>query len=261
MPHSEFVGVDGCQGGWFTVGFSSKGEPELRAFRTFEGLLDHYRRARLILVDMPIGLPDGGEERACDERAREELAGYRDRTVFPTPTRAATEYLANHPGNIQGANNVQLGITGEPLCNNTRTIMPKIAEVDSVLSARPTNAAPQVREIHPEILFWAMNEGEPMSWVPKSTRRGMQQRFEVLGRECPQTREILEASCPMITRAIFDAEEEDVDLIAFDDVLDALAAAVTAYRGYDQLQTLPTNPPPDSNGLPMEMVYWISQGG
>ena len=42
-----------------------------------------------------------------------------------------------------------------------------------------------------------------------------------------------------------------------DDILDALAAAVTAYYGYDQLDKLPVNDnQKDSKGLPMEMVFW-----
>ena len=46
--------------------------------------------------------------------------------------------------------------------------------------------------------------------------------------------------------------------VADDDILDALAAAITARIGCQQgneLRTLPENPPTDSKGLPMEMVY------
>ena len=45
------------------------------------------------------------------------------------------------------------------------------------------------------------------------------------------------------------------------DVLDALVAAVTAYRGYGQFRTLPSNSPRDEfkKDLSMEMVYWIPQ--
>ena len=42
-----------------------------------------------------------------------------------------------------------------------------------------------------------------------------------------------------------------------DDILDALAAAVTAREGYpDRLETVPDEPPRDARGLPMEMVFY-----
>ncbi|PSQ17360.1 hypothetical protein BRD00_07865 [Halobacteriales archaeon QS_8_69_26] len=40
-----------------------------------------------------------------------------------------------------------------------------------------------------------------------------------------------------------------------DDVLDAMALAATASRDEGQLATLPTDPPTDGKGLPMEIVY------
>ena len=61
-------------------------------------------------------------------------------------------------------------------------------------------------------------------------------------------------------QAIFDAGcSHPCKGVAGDDVLDALAAAVTA-RGVWQSQkfpTLPDNPDKDSKGLAMEMVYWV----
>ena len=42
-----------------------------------------------------------------------------------------------------------------------------------------------------------------------------------------------------------------------DDLLDALAAAVTGLIGGTRLQTLPATPERDSKGLPMEMVYSV----
>ena len=41
-----------------------------------------------------------------------------------------------------------------------------------------------------------------------------------------------------------------------DDLLDALAAAVTGLLGGGKLQTLPASPEKDAHGLPMEMVYY-----
>ena len=40
-----------------------------------------------------------------------------------------------------------------------------------------------------------------------------------------------------------------------DDAVDAMVAALTASTEGSALRTLPPNPPQDSVGLPMEMVY------
>ena len=114
MGQSEFVGVDGCRSGWFSVGFTRSGKDELEVFRKFSDLLDYYKEAKLILVDMPIGLPDGREERPGDLEAKGKLAGYRDWSVFRAPTRAAAKHFADNPVDRAGTDRVQRGITGEP---------------------------------------------------------------------------------------------------------------------------------------------------
>jgi predicted RNase H-like nuclease len=41
-----------------------------------------------------------------------------------------------------------------------------------------------------------------------------------------------------------------------DDIMDALAAAVTGKLGKGSLQSLPPQPERDATGLPMEIVYY-----
>ena len=245
MPHSEFVGVDGCPCGWFSVGFSRDGSYELNAFLSFDQLVAHYRAATLILVDMPIGLPDGPEERRCDPEARALLRPNGSR-VFRAPTRAALIHLVHHPGDKQGTRAEQIRITGKSLSEQSIAIMPKIAEVDGLL---PREDPPQIREVHPEVCFWALNNGNHVV-ASKHTASGIEERIRILGAVCQTTDEILAEG-----RARYVRNRVASD----DDILDALAAAVTAYRGYpNQLQTLPRNSPTqiDGRGLPMEMVFW-----
>ena len=42
MTKSEFVGVDGCRSGWFSVGFDGNGCYELKVFPAFSELLGYY---------------------------------------------------------------------------------------------------------------------------------------------------------------------------------------------------------------------------
>ena len=243
MP-SEFVGVDGCPRGWFSVGFSTNGEYELNVFSSFAGLVEYYVAAKLILVDMPIGLPEGPAERPCDPEARRALGPPRASSVFPAPPRQATEYLADNPRDKACANAIQFGITRRNISPFGYGIMPKVAEVDRVMLAR----RPRVREVHPEVCFWALNSRSSMEFSKKK-QEGIEERLCVLERVEPRARNIFEAGC---------AKFRKKDVVR-DDILDALAAAVTAYRGWtDRLQALPENDAPqkDGRGLPMEMVFW-----
>ena len=63
MARSSFVGVDGCKGGWFSVGLRpATVVVKPKVFPTFCELLAHYSGAKLILVDIPIGLPESERE-------------------------------------------------------------------------------------------------------------------------------------------------------------------------------------------------------
>ena len=68
MVQSKYVGVDGCPYGWFSVGLDDRGEWEGKTFLAFGDLLTHYANASLILVDIPIGLPEKGKHAAAIER-------------------------------------------------------------------------------------------------------------------------------------------------------------------------------------------------
>ena len=241
MADSEFVGVDVCPSGWVSVGLDSTGKKvELKPFLWFKNLLDYYKSAKLILVDIPIGLPDTKEERCCDTEAR-KLLGPRWSSVFRVPTRGAVEHFRQKNGDKEGASKVQLEITEEPIKRRSLDLLPKIVQVDNLLPHKTL----KVREVHPEVCFRAF-KGRPLPHRSKRKPQGVEERIRILNAVWPDTDKIIQASYRMVFFRHFDS----------DDLLDALAAAVTAYRGYDQLQTLPTNPPQDSNGLPMEIVYW-----
>ena len=79
MSQGEFVGVDGCRGGWFSVGLDRDGGlGSHRVFGSFAELLEHNADADLVLVDMPIGLPEGSGGRACDKEARGQAETLRE---------------------------------------------------------------------------------------------------------------------------------------------------------------------------------------
>ena len=91
MEHYEFVGVDGCRAGWFSVGLNRSGECCSRVDPDFNALLEHYAEAELILVDIPIGLLEGKGRRASDQSAKDTLGWPRKASVVWTPTRFTGE--------------------------------------------------------------------------------------------------------------------------------------------------------------------------
>ncbi len=252
MTKSEFVGVDGCRSGWFSVGFGSRGCYELKVFPAFSELLAYYSDAKLVLVDIPIGLPEGPGGRQCDQEARKKLLSPRSSSVFSAPTRQTVEQVAESPGDYDCAKEVEKCATrtecfpeGKGISRQAFAIAPKITQVDELLKCRDRKATPRVREVHPEICFWALNEECAMKSNKKS-ESGEKERFEVLERFEPQSCEIYSEACRRFVGGG----------VAKDDILDALVAAVTARCGHDCLKTIPDCPPKDCKGLPMEMVYY-----
>ena len=248
MSKSKFVGVDGCPYGWFSVGLDNCEGYEVQVFKTLGELLDHYGDARLVLVDIPIGLPQGGEGRDCDREARKLLGRPRGSSVFPTPTRPTAEQAAESPRDYRSAAETEHCFAGKGISKQAFAIAPKIAEVDKVLLDRDASAPP-VREVHPEICFWALNNRQPMR-SRKKVREGERERerLHVLQEIAPRTQAIFDSALKTYRRK----------QVARDDILDALAAAVTAKLGWpNDLRTLPECPQTDSRGLPMEMVYVV----
>ena len=231
-----FVGVNGCKAGWLAVALTNAGYVSHRVAAEFAEIAQAYTPA-LILVDIPIGLRDEGEtERLCDTAARKVLGRPRASSVFPAPCRSAMA-----EGDYPAASAENRRKTGRRLSQQSWAIVPRIRQVDEYLR-RHSGDGPVVREVHPEVCFWGL-AGVPMQH-PKHRPDGQAERLKelagVFGQVEPVVREIAQAH----PRAV----------LADDDVLDALVAAVTGLVGGDNLMTLPQLPERDSHGLRMEMV-------
>jgi predicted RNase H-like nuclease len=231
-----FVGIDGCPDGWFFVAIGRDDAFQFDTRERFAELADLLGRARLTLVDIPIGLcSDERQERLCDKAARRATAP-RGATVFPAPARGALGLGSYAEGSAEN-----FRLTGRRLSRQSWAIAPKIAQVDAWLRRRP--AAGRIREMHPEVAFWALNDKVPLL-SRKKTKEGLAERLAVLSRHCAPAED-----CYQAARRKFRRRE-----VHDDDIVDALAGAVTA-RFDGQLATLPEQPARDAHGLPMEIVY------
>ena len=99
------------------------------------------------------------------------------------------------------------------------------------------------RESHPEVCFRSF-AGTPLEYS-SSIAAGYAERMRTLAG--------FDADAPPVVQAV--AEETAGSEIAVEDVLDAVVLAYTAAPGPGSLRSLPPDPPTDSNGLPMEIVY------
>ena len=232
------IGVDGCRAGWFYVALEPSGSSCCGIVRTLGELLRETREPALVLVDIPIGLPQGPGGRDCDRAARRVL-GPRRSSVFSAPVRAVLDAV-----DYEDAQRRSRKAAGVGLSKQAFGIVRKCREVDQLLCSDAT-ARRTVREIHPEVCFWALAGRKPMAHGKKK-KEGRKERIAVLDRFRPGSgREIEEMSDQFKRRDV-----------ARDDALDAMAAAITASAEAAALRTLPSTPPTDSVGLPMEMVYF-----
>ena len=239
------AGVDGCRAGWVVVlterGCANGGAgAEVALARDFRAVLALTRAARVVGVDMPIGLLDaatpGGRE--CDRHARRLLGSPRGCSVFSPPARCAltrASYRAALAAN-RASSAARLGISIE--CFG---LFRRLREVDEALGA-DLALAERVTEIHPELSFRALAGGAAGLLEPKRSPRGLSRRVALLRRAFPRLARTL------TTR---------VAGVAADDVLDAHAVAWSAARvAGDAAVCLPARPAPrDARGLPMAIWY------
>jgi predicted RNase H-like nuclease len=233
-----YVGADGCKTGWFAILIVGKNQWQTEVFQNISELWRKFKKASVILIDIPIGIKEeGGLERRCDKEARRIVRPPRASSVFRVPCRKAV-YAATY----YEANEINERRTGTRISPMTWGIIPKIREMDKFIE-RNRSALSCVKEIHPELCFWAF-AGNPMQHNKKHAE-GFKERFQVLKSCHPDTAAI-------VSYALSNYRRRDV---AKDDILDALVAAITAFTGPGALSCLPNPPEFDDRGLPMQMIY------
>lgn len=229
-------GVDGCKGGWFFVCLASEGishgfAPHLSA------LLAQATAADTVLIDIPIGLLDGGPDgRRCDAEAR-RLLGPRASSVFNAPIRGVL-CEQSYPE----ANACSRKLTGKGLSKQTWNICSKIREVDDVLRT-DAKARRILHEAHPELCFLGLAGGRPMQHN-KKTDDGFGERLALLEHYWPPAGEFVAAVLACYPRS----------QLARDDIVDAMVCALTASLR-ERWRSVPASTERDAEGLAMKMVY------
>lgn len=236
-------GLDGCRRGWCAVRLDVEDEritPHEPDVLSFSDVLA--TAARAIAIDIPIGLLDVPGSRACDTEARRLLRAPRSSSVFPAPSRQVLPFCVA-PDGYSHACDVNEQITGRRLTKQTFAIAPKVREVDDAMSQ---SLQDRVREVHPELSFWALNGQRAMPQKKKSVK-GRVERWALLRDVIPSL-----GPEPRLPSAL-------AQRCAMDDYVDAMVAAWTAVciiRG--KATRVPAASARDDRGLRMEM--WLPGG-
>lgn len=238
------LGIDGCKAGWIAVEIDDEGNGSVGVFdKVYRALIMH-PTCDVMLIDMPIGLPDAlHKTRECDAIARKLLGKGLTSRVFEPPPRRVLDMSF-----YEDACNLCQTIIGKKISRQSFNIAPKIKELDDILR-RHRDYVGRVREAHPELAFASMNNRQALR-VSKKQKAGLQGRLQVLQRHYPHARELY-------NYALNTTQRKDVSR---DDILDAMALAVMA-RSAKRLRSIPGDPPSDAVGLPMEIVVGILDWG
>ncbi|MCH8815735.1 MAG: DUF429 domain-containing protein [Chloroflexi bacterium] len=233
------AGLDGCRGGWCAVELDVQDDSVTATgpvIRTFSDVVAS--QAEIICVDIPIGLLDGPGRRYCDTAARKLLGRPRASSVFPSPCRSVLSMdLSSEQYPVVSIENKRR--SDRKLTKQTYNIAPKIRDIDLWMTPELQR---RVREVHPEVCFWALNNGQPMEHNKKRFM-GRMERWALLRRHI--------RGLPLIPSI----PREMKPLCAIDDYIDALAAAWTAVCITRGARAIPETPAYDDHDLRMEMWF------
>lgn len=234
---NSFVGIDGCKDGYVAVNIKEN-DFAIEIFKTIEEVCSKYSDSNIILIDMPIGLPESQEDIRPEEKGRKILSS-RASCIFTVPCRQAV-----YEDNYYKANEVNRAILGKGLSKQSFSICRKIREIDEFLANSPEYKN-RLLESHPEICFAMLNFNGLPIFESKKTEEGKERRLDLLNKYYKKTREIkhLIYSDPKLK-------------YIKDDVIDALCLAIIGMLGYKSgFNTIPENPMKDSRGIFMQMIY------
>ncbi len=142
------LGADGCPGGWVGAWLTDDAITVVVA-ESVAKLVAAAGGVPVVGIDMPIGLPDAGAQRAAESLARRRLPVGRKSSVFPTPMRAACE-----ASTWDEANALNKAACGRGLSHQGFGLTRKILEVDAYMRSGPPV---RVVEVHPEVSFAAID--------------------------------------------------------------------------------------------------------
>ena len=235
------AGADGFRDGWVVVLHrSATGTTRCRTVDGVDALLSLPESPAVIGIDMIIGCPDAAEPggRACDRAARQLLGHPRGTSVFSPPAYDALQ--ADTYAEAQRRNRAS-GPDAPGLTKQTFHLIPKLRALAEYVTPERQD---RVREVHPELSFYAMNGDAPVA-ESKHTDAGRAVRRALLAEHGFAD---LDESVSALADGVLGA----------DDVIDAHAACWTARRLHEgtaeRCPPRSDEAPTNARGLRMEIL-------
>lgn len=220
------VGLDGFSGGWVAVRID--GDQQAISFHAgvAAALACPFDRAG---IDIPIGMTGDGM-RDCDVLARQKLRPHTSRVFTGARRWLWQEFSDPDKANEEASRRGQTRVSRQ-----LWHLGPKIMEVDGFVRA---NAALDIREVHPELVFLRLNDGTPLP--KKKSEAGDLLRRKLLKR----------IGFDELDRWL--TKDRIGSGVRRDDVLDACAVAHAARSPQG---CVPESAPLDDHGLPMQIWF------
>lgn len=171
-----WAGVDGSRSGWVICRAQVEATQvawQLQWTASLAAWWDRQEKMDLVLIDIPIGLPEASRPlRAVDGAARRLLRGIgKSASFFSPPLREVADM-----DNYQAALRLSRQWCGRGFSLQAFHLLPKIREVRDFLQTRP-RARDCLLEAHPELAFWRWSG---LSLASKKTAEGRIQRATLL---------------------------------------------------------------------------------
>ena len=228
------VGIDWMKGCWLAAEIREDAIA-VRKFTNIEEISKYYLNADVVMIDIPIGLPENVEENMDrpDEKARAYLSVGRKSTVFPVPCRQAVNKDLYEEASAENER-----VLGKRLPSQSFGFSKMIRQVD-VFIQENSCWKNRLLESHPEVAFQMLNGGKGLR-SSKHTEAGLRERIAIL------------QSCGMDpTSALATCSPKQ-----YTDALDAICLAVSARFGCEKgFCTIPNIPACDRYGIKMQMVF------
>jgi predicted RNase H-like nuclease len=237
------IGLDGAPKGWAAAilrGASVSGKQDWRTELCLIGKIGDVDEPTgqgedvAIAIDIPIGLPDATEPRACDLEARARLKSRRS-SVFVAPGRDLLELNTYEEVREAVAEAKTKNPNAKGLSRQGWGLAQKIREVDEWM--QNGKSGEHAFECHPELTFQALGGA---ALAPKRTAAGALKRLSIVEGTFPDARD-----------ALLEFGASGADLT---DALDAYIALATAVRFRREESEELGDGTRDRWGLPMRMV-------
>jgi len=234
----DFIGIDGCRYGWFVVKTNQQ-DWKIELIKNINDLKIEDNITKQIIIDIPIGLPNRDlKARECDIIAR-KLLGKRASSIFSAPIREILD-----AENYKTACSINKEFTGKKISLQTWNLIPKIKEIDNFLMKNKRYIT-VFNESHPELVFWFLN-GKKDLINNKKSNDGILERLNILSKYDSRVFEIYNLALRKYLR-------KDVKK---DDIIDAIALALSAYLSNNNLNGIPIKPEKDNFEIEMKIVYY-----